>query len=241
MKLITTSWDDGNIADLRLAELLDKYNLAGTFYIPAANKEHSVMSEKDIVELSGGFEIGGHTINHVKVDKTSFRLFDAEIKGCYEWLTNLLGQPPISFCFPVGAYNKSAIDYTLSTGFKIIRTTELLNPWLDAYDPIVPTTLQVYPHSAFTYYKHLIKRLKYKSLKLYIKSNNTSDLIQLVDFYLNNPDLEEGCFHLWGHSWEIEENNLWSKLEEIFKILSNISGVSYVNNGDLRNFKKHKS
>ncbi len=30
----TTSWDDGSIYDMRLAELLLKYGLKATFYIP---------------------------------------------------------------------------------------------------------------------------------------------------------------------------------------------------------------
>ena len=30
---ITTSWDDGHTLDLRLADLLDKYDLRGTFYV----------------------------------------------------------------------------------------------------------------------------------------------------------------------------------------------------------------
>ena len=31
---ITTSWDDGHPLDLRVAELLAKYGLQGTFYVP---------------------------------------------------------------------------------------------------------------------------------------------------------------------------------------------------------------
>ena len=31
--LITTSWDDGNKLDIKVAELLDKYGMKGTFYI----------------------------------------------------------------------------------------------------------------------------------------------------------------------------------------------------------------
>ena len=33
MTIVTTSWDDGNKLDLKLAALLDKYGLVGTFYI----------------------------------------------------------------------------------------------------------------------------------------------------------------------------------------------------------------
>ena len=237
MKLITTSWDDGHVTDFRLAELLEKYNLQGTFYIPAANNERTVMSEEQIVSLSKKFEIGGHTLNHASLNKTSRTLFEREIKGCYHWLNNLLGEPPISFCFPRGAYNNEAIEYCFTTGFKILRTTELLNPWWNDNTSVVPTTLQVYPHPTFTYYKHLIKRVKLKSLLLYLKSNNLSDLERLVTYYMDYIQLHGGCFHLWGHSWEIEENNLWSVLENLFDRMSNRVEFSYINNKEMLRYK----
>ena len=37
--LVTTSWDDGHILDIKLASLLRLYNLKGTFYIAPYNKE----------------------------------------------------------------------------------------------------------------------------------------------------------------------------------------------------------
>jgi len=61
LKLITTSWDDGHPKDFKIAELLDKYNLQATFYIPKENAEHEVMKEERILELSKKYEIGGHT------------------------------------------------------------------------------------------------------------------------------------------------------------------------------------
>ena len=119
MKLITTSWDDGHMKDFRLADLLDKYNLAGTFYIPAANDEHTVMHAKDVVELSKRFEIGGHTINHTRLNTISEDVFKIEIEGCYLWLTDLLGKKPRSFCFPGGVINQAAAAYAFKSGFEI--------------------------------------------------------------------------------------------------------------------------
>ena len=54
---ITTSWDDGHQLDLRVAELLTKYRLHGTFYIPKA-AENGTMKTAQIRELSRAFEIG---------------------------------------------------------------------------------------------------------------------------------------------------------------------------------------
>lgn len=237
MKLVTTSWDDGHIKDFRLADLLDKYNLEGTFYIPSTNAEHEVMNETQLVDLSKRFEIGGHTMNHTRIKNNSKELFEHEIKGCYTWLSNLLGKSPNSFCFPGGVINNAAVEYTFETGFKIIRTTELLNPWFDKTAYVIPTTLQVYHHSPFTYYKHLSKRFKLNSLLLYLKSNRSKELRTNVEFYLDYIQQCGGCFHLWGHSWEIEKYNLWDELEELFKIISNIPEMTYVSNEGLLKYK----
>jgi len=29
--------------------------------------------------------------------------------------------------------------------------------------------------------------------------------------------------HIWGHSWEIDKDNSWAKLEDLFKFIYNIS------------------
>jgi hypothetical protein len=41
-----------------------------------------------------------------------------------------------------------------------------------------------------------------------------------------------GVFHLWGHSWQIEENNDWDKLDRVLKYVSNRAGVLYISNGE---------
>jgi len=61
---ITTSWDDGHPLDLRIAELLAKHGLRGTFYVPLENTR-STLSPAQIRDLSSAFEIGAHTFHHL--------------------------------------------------------------------------------------------------------------------------------------------------------------------------------
>ena len=63
--IVTTSWDDGHPLDLKLAELLGKYNIPGTFYIPPENSERECLTPEGIHELSQYVDIGGHTLRHV--------------------------------------------------------------------------------------------------------------------------------------------------------------------------------
>lgn len=233
MKIITTSWDDGYPADFRIAELLDKYNMAGTFYIPKRNDEYEVIKEEKICKLAQNFEIGGHTLNHVRIRTTSQDFFEKEILGCYTWLEELLETKPLSFCFPGGVFNKPAMEYTLNSGFELLRTTELLSTSGLKSSHVLPTTLQVFKHDQFTYIKHLLKRFKFNSMVLYAQSGTKADLFKMVDFYMKEIDEYGGCFHLWGHSWEVEKFNLWKDLEQILKIISGNGNFKYLPNSGL--------
>jgi hypothetical protein len=42
-----------------------------------------------------------------------------------------------------------------------------------------------------------------------------------------------GIFHLWGHSWEIEQNSDWERLERVLSYIANRPDVKYVDNGEL--------
>ena len=61
---LTTSWDDGYPLDLRVAELLVKYGLQGTFYIPSETG-HPILRDEQVSELAKAFEVGAHTLHHV--------------------------------------------------------------------------------------------------------------------------------------------------------------------------------
>jgi hypothetical protein len=42
-----------------------------------------------------------------------------------------------------------------------------------------------------------------------------------------------GIYHIWGHSWEIDEHHDWERLENVFRYISADPRVSYVPNGEL--------
>jgi hypothetical protein len=233
LRLITTSWDDGHPLDFRLAELLEKYGLKATFYIPLQNPEREVMKPEAVKELGKTFEIGGHTLNHVKLDGYDEWLFEAEIRGSFTWLHDLLGKEPVSFCFPLGAYNQASIQAVFRYGYKVARTTELLSLASFTRNMVSPTSLQVYEHSSSTYLKHMLKRRKLIRIMKWLTGNSWSSLPLLAERFVSQVIKHEGCFHLWGHSWEIEQYHLWRKLEEIFKIISNHPEISYVSNQGL--------
>ena len=47
-----------------------------------------------------------------------------------------------------------------------------------------------------------------------------ADLKQLCVLMMNSAASDGGVFHLWGHSWEVEEMGLWRQLEEVLETAS---------------------
>lgn len=233
IKIITTSWDDGHPLDFRIAELLYKYNLPGTFYIPKHNGKQVMISEGQIRELAGTFEVGGHTLNHILLRTASEKVLEEEIRGCYNWLEDVLGYTPVSFCFPGGSFSKASLAAVFRYGYKLARTTELLSTATIPPDCLLPTSLQVFEHSNVTYTKHLAKRGKWKRLGAKLLRYPSTDLVTLTSQYLDKIEEDGGGFHLWGHSWEIEAFGLWNKLEELLRLLAARKDFAFVSNGQL--------
>ena len=42
-----------------------------------------------------------------------------------------------------------------------------------------------------------------------------------------------GVIHLWGHSWEIEQNNDWGRLTALLNELSSLGNVTMLTNAEL--------
>src|ERR1700735_3499371 len=106
---ITTSWDDGHPLDLRVAELLAKYGLSGTFYVPKT-AETGTMTTSQVAELSRAFEIGAHTVHHVELTCTSGHQVWQELVDSKAWVEDCTGKPCPMFCPPKGMFSSRHLE-----------------------------------------------------------------------------------------------------------------------------------
>jgi hypothetical protein len=97
------------------------------------------------------------------------------------------------------------------------------------------TTIQVVNQPLFTYIRNNIKRKKLDQIIYFISKINIHkiQLVKIAELYISKIIEKGGIFHIWGHSWEIEQNGLWAQLEDIFKILYIINNVKYLTNSEL--------
>lgn len=214
---ITTSWDDGHPLDLRLAALLAKYGHKGTFYIPTNYSEWPLMTKAQIVELDGmGMEIGSHTKNHSIVPRLSKERAIEELTDSRKVLEDLLGKPVTAFCFPKGKFSMRSCALVREAGYKLARTTVGFRTERNFDPACMPVTVQFVPHSRQIHLRHALKEGNAEGLLNWCRYYKfETDLPRLCRLMMERASEERGVFHLWGHSWEIEQLGLWRQLEDV--------------------------
>jgi peptidoglycan/xylan/chitin deacetylase (PgdA/CDA1 family) len=215
---LTTSWDDGHPLDLRIAELLARYGFRGTFYVPRRNIEgRSVLSKAELRELGAQFEIGGHTFDHVRLDAVPDG--ERQIRSVKHAIEDELGRSIRGFCYPGGVHDPAIRDQVRAAGYEYARTTQNLSFALPADPFLLGTSLQLYPHSPATYVKNFIRgqdwRRRARNLERVLHARSFGDRARDL---LVRAIASGGMFHLWGHSWELEEQDLWDELEAFFEL-----------------------
>jgi peptidoglycan/xylan/chitin deacetylase (PgdA/CDA1 family) len=221
--IVTTSWDDGQKIDLKLAKLLTKYGVKGTFYI--TKSYHDPLEKEDVVKIDKEHEIGAHTLNHVDLTNIPISEARSEIKGSKEYLEGLIGHDVMMFCYPWGRYNDDIKKILNDAGFIGARTCNHgdFDMPKDPYEwHISLHTSNGSPRMTFKIWR--INRLSIKSLLDWeIRAK------ELFDMALEKG----GIYHLWGHGYEFEKKNEWDKLERVLEYISNRDGVEYMTNGEI--------
>lgn len=221
MKFVT-SWDDGHPSDLRLASLLEKYGVRGTFFVPGRNNENRpVMDVVARRDLDARFELGSHTLEHIYLDRLSAADARCQIEAGKIELEQQLGHSVAGFCYPGGRWNADIRAAVEESGFSYGRTTQ--NFRVDQhFEPyIVPVTLQFYPHRTSVLLRNFASRgqlaLRFETFFELMRASTWQDRLERLVKSCHESD---SVLHIWGHSWEIDENCLWDRLEKFLSLVA---------------------
>ncbi len=226
-----TSWDDGYLLDLRIADLLDYYGMKGTFYIcPAAQHTAKMLSKDQIKALSNRHTIGAHSMTHPRLTQIPLENVAKEIRESKQWIEGVTGKSCTTFCYPYGAVNDTVKQCVQKEGLTDARTTKDLE--FSANDRLLqPITLQVAPFPVRMRFRPLWKvldplgplRSRYRRLRSlgtpYGAMTSWLALAKYLYAYGLKHDLP--FFHLYGHSREVEKYEMWRELEEFLRFVRN--------------------
>lgn len=224
----TTSWDDGHPMDLRVAALLARYGIAGTFYVPARTQMET-MSAVEIRQLVPQFELGAHTLNHIDLTKADDDTAWSEIADCKIWIEDVAGTACESFCPPLGRFEDRHLRMVRRAGYLGLRTVEFMSldfPRREAGVLVMPTTVQAYPHGLAAVAKNALKRKNFGNLWRYVLHGRTSEWHAIAESLLLHSLADGGVFHLWGHSWELTDSAQWDRLSDLLRLMRDLRGVA---------------
>ncbi len=126
-KAIVITFDDG-YRDFYtdVYPLLQKYHAKATVYVIAGFVDYkNYMTEAQLRELasSGLVDIGAHTVHHVGLQYTDQKTVKKEVEESKSLLEGMLGVPVVSFAYPDGSYDDSAISAVKNAGFTTAVST----------------------------------------------------------------------------------------------------------------------
>lgn len=239
VSIVTTSWDDGDARDLKISEFLLERGLRGTFYVPLRPfRNMSALTDADTRDMiAAGLEIGAHGVDHeIMSDLSADETLQVATK-CKCVLEDRLGTDVSMFCYPRGRYNRQTIRCLQKAGYRGARTTRMVNtrPGFRAFE--MPTSSQAYPHTPVRYLRNMARGRNLGGIFDYFTNlRSENDWVQLGMKLFDRVLEQGGIWHIYGHSWEIDELGLWTGLKYILDYVSSRKNVLYLTNGELLSY-----
>ncbi len=222
-KAILLSYDDGVDSDRRFVELLNKYNLKGTFNLNDGlfgtevtwlDWKPQYIEASEVKTLYEGHEVALHTTYHPDLTYLSKRQIEKEVKSNQKALEELTGVKIHSMAYPFGTSNGRVATVLKELGVTSARLVgnqpdfSLPDNWL-----------------------------------LWNPTTHHSQAKYTIDRYLALESQEPTVLYIWGHSWELDQNsrnNSWEYFQELCEILSGQQDIWYTTVGEFVNYVREK-
>ncbi len=217
LKAVTFSFDDGIESDIRLVELLNKYNLKCSFNLNSGLfHEESGWLYKDrfqvnrltppSVGLYKGHEICVHGLLHQNVANLNKDEILEEFQKDKENLEKYFNTSITGGAYAFGVYNDTTVSVLNQLGIRFCRT--------------VQTT------DSFELQKDL---LRYKPSCHFLDADANEKITKFLDSTPSTPQI----LYIWGHSYECDGEDAWDTFENILKLLANHDDIFYGTNTEV--------
>ena len=221
-KFLTFSYDDAVTQDVRLIELFNKYGMKGTFNLNSENLgkfgelireeklvSHTKIKPEDVKHVYAGHEVAGHTLTHpflptMQDEQEIIRQVEQDRLN----LSELCGYEVVGFAYPGGGINYServAKIIAANTGIQYCRTT-ISSHGFDEQLDLFQFKPSVYHHEEW------------------------DKLFELGERFLKLETDKKQVFYVWGHAYEFDIHDTWSRFEEFLQMMSGKKDIAYVTN-----------
>ena len=224
-KAITFSFDDGVVQDIRLVEILNKYNLKATFNLNSAKLglpsdpwkvewgeiPRPILNASKIKPLYVGHEVAVHTLTHPNLtmlnDETVIYQVDEDRKA----LERIFGYPIVGMAYPCGGVNNDDRVAEIIKNNTPIRYARTIT-------------------STFTFELQKENLLRFNPTLHYLNEKTEEIVKKFLEMQTDEPQL----LYIWGHSYELDyDESRWARFENLCKMLSGREDIFYGTNKEV--------
>lgn len=224
-KVLTLSYDDGVVQDIRLIEILGKYGIRGTFnintgcYCPEDYQRDRYYGRMKLSEAQALFkgsrhEVAVHTLTHPFLETLKTPRVLHEVLEDRKNIEAQYGTLARGMAYPNSTYNDSVIAALKSAGICYSRDTKSTEGF---GFPTNWLTLQPTCH------------------------HKNPRLMELAREFVEEQPYsmaQNWLFYLWGHSYEFDNDDNWNIIEEFAAYIGGREDVWYATNIEIYDYVK---
>lgn len=223
-KVLTLSYDDGVVQDIRLSEILNRHGIKCTFNINsgmylAEEKEREAFrgrlkrSEAIALFTDSGHEVAVHAYTHPFLDRLDCTEILYEITEDRKDIESIYGTIARGMAYPYGTYNASVIDVLKHCGIVYSRTVKSTEKF-----GFPENWLELHPTC----------------------HHNNPRLMELAKRFVEVPSKYGNAemFYLWGHSFEFDTNDNWDVIERFAEYAGGHEHIWYATNIEIYDYVK---
>lgn len=209
-KALTLSYDDGRTSDRQMVALLNRYGLKATFHLNSGTLgEPGYVTKEEIRTLYEGHEIAAHTVTHPHLPHIPAERRVQEILEDRMALERLAGYPVTGMSYPYGTHSGQVAALLPQVGIAYCRTVT------SSYRFDLPENLHLWQPTCH-HNENLIER--------------TQQFLALPHY--GAPQL----FYVWGHSFEFEDGQNWTLLEQFCQLIGQRETIWYATNRQIADY-----
>ena len=221
-KMVTFSYDDGVTQDIRLIELLNKYDLKCTFNLNSellgknncltrngSRIAHYKIVPKDVKSIYEGHEVAVHTLTHPRLTELDKDEIIRQVERDRENLEELVGYEVVGMAYPCGGVNNDD------------RVAEIIRN-----------------NTGVQYSRTITSTYSFDEQDNLFRFNPTIHIIdgrceEICRRFLEAEFDEPKLLYIWGHSYEFDFDNSWDRFEAICKMISGHDDIFYGTNKEI--------
>lgn len=214
---VTLSYDDGVKQDRRLIEIMKKHELKGTFnlnsgFYASEGEESLRLSRSSAIELykNSGMEVAVHSVTHPYLAMLPANLCTQEVLRDRANLEEDYDVIVRGMAYPNNSCNDDVVASLKQCGIAYARTT-----WSTAGFGIPEEWLRLRPTC----------------------HHNDPKLMKLAHSFVEDGKYgAPALFYLWGHSYEFDNDDNWSVIEEFAEYIGNRKEIWYATNIEIYDY-----